>query len=379
MEQKSNAWKKWFYWFGFAVAVIVVYNLFSNFTAVKQWVGNLFEIVMPFLIGILIAYLLYLPCRKVEKGYQKIKVKAVQKRARGLSVFTVYVIAIIFIVLAFHFILPNIVQSFADLINNFGNYYNSSIEKINQLPEESILKSDAVIGIIDNIKNIDLKQYFNMERLAEYAKGVVNFASGIISIFVSLVVSVYVLIERRQIVHFMEKLLYAIFRPETCERIGNYFNKTNEVFFRFLASQFLDAIVVGILTSIAMSLLGVKYAILLGFFIGLSNLIPYFGAIVGVGISILITLFTGGLSKAIWMAIVVIVLQQIDANIINPKIVGSSLKISPLLVIFAVTIGGAYFGMLGMFLAVPIFAVIKIVIRDFVDDKDRIRKKQQES
>ena len=122
-----------------------------------------------------------------------------------------------------------------------------------------------------------------------------------------------------------------------------------------------------------MSLLGVKYAILLGFFIGLSNLIPYFGAIVGVGISIIITIFTGGIGKAIWMAVVVIILQQIDANIINPKIVGKSLEISPLLVIFSVTIGGAYFGVLGMFLAVPVFTVLKIMIEDYIDYREKMK------
>lgn len=111
----------------------------------------------------------------------------------------------------------------------------------------------------------------------------------------------------------------------------------------------LDAIVVGILTAIAMSIIGVKYAVLLGFMIGLFNLIPYFGAIIAVAVAILITIFTGGIGQAIIMAIVVIVLQQIDANIINPKILGSSLSISPLLVIFAVTIGWSIFGVLGCF------------------------------
>ena len=103
--------------------------------------------------------------------------------------------------------------------------------------------------------------------------------------------------------------------------------------------------------------------------IGLFNIIPYFGAIVAVGLSILITVITGGLSKAFWMALIVIILQQIDSNIINPKIIGDSLEISPLLVIIAVTVGGAYFGVLGMFLAVPVAAVFKIIINDWIEAK----------
>ena len=108
--------------------------------------------------------------------------------------------------------------------------------------------------------------------------------------------------------------------------------------------------------------------------IGLFNIIPYFGAIVGVAISALITVFTGGFSKAIWMLIVVIILQQLDANIINPKIIGNALKLSPILVIFSVTVFGAYYGILGMFLAVPIIALIKILVNDFIDY--RINKKE---
>lgn len=124
-----------------------------------------------------------------------------------------------------------------------------------------------------------------------------------------------------------------------------------------------------------MTIMGIKYAPLLGFFIGLFNMIPYVGAIIATAISAIVTLITGGLSQAIWMLIVVIILQQIDANIINPRIVGKSLKISPLLVLFAVTFGGAYFGILGMFLAVPVIAVIKILIDDFIRYRE-IRKRR---
>ena len=123
-----------------------------------------------------------------------------------------------------------------------------------------------------------------------------------------------------------------------------------------------------------MTIMGIKYAPLLGFFIGLFNMIPYIGAIIAVVISALVTLITGGLSQAIWMLVVVIILQQIDANIINPRIVGQSLKISPLLVLVAVTVGGAYFGILGMFLAVPIIAVLKILVEDYINYRLKLKE-----
>ena len=244
----------------------------------------------------------------------------------------------------------------------------------NDLPEDSILKSEKVTETIkeigDNIQNIDLKQYINPEKITGYIKSVIGVASGIFDIFVAIIVSVYILLQRGQIMRFFRRLSTAIFDEKICNKMEEYINSTNNIFYKFISGQLIDAVVVGIMVTIAMSIIGVKYAVLLGFLIGLFNIIPYFGAIIAVGISILITVITGGLSQAIIMAIVVIILQQIDSNIINPKIIGNSLEISPLIVIFAVTIGGAYFGVLGMFLAVPVAAVLKIVINDWVNYKN---------
>lgn len=375
MEEKKKGISKWFYWFLLGVSFIIVYKLLDNFGQIGEWIGNLFSILTPFVVGLIIAYLFYIPCRKVESWYTKANTKSLlYKKARAFSVLTVYLIALLIIILALRFVIPAISTSIMDFVNNFGNYYNATMKTIEELPEDSILKNEYVLNAVKSIQQIDLQQYLNLERIAEYAKGAINFANGIFDIFVALIVSVYLLLERRQILNFLKKLAKALFKKQTYGTIGHYFNQSNEIFFRFIASQVLDAIVVGILTSIAMSIIGVKYAVLLGFMIGLFNLIPYFGAIVAVAVAILITLFTGGFTQALIMAIVVIILQQIDANIINPRIVGNSLAISPLLVIFAVTIGGAYFGVLGMFLAVPIATVLKMIIENYIDYKNTLKK-----
>lgn len=271
--------------------------------------------------------------------------------------------------------MPVVVESVVELVNNFQGYWNTAVNRLNNLPEDSILKSEKVTETIkqigENIQNIDLKQYINPEKITGYVKSALSVASGIFDVFVAIVVSIYILLQRGQILNFCGKLATAMFDEKTCNKIGQYVDSTNRIFFKFISSQLLDAVIVGILVTIAMSIIGVKYAVLLGFMIGLFNIIPYFGAIVAVIISILITIITGGLSQAIIMAIVVIILQQIDSNIINPKIIGNSLEISPLLVIFAVTVGGAYFGVLGMFLAVPVAAVLKIVINDWLEYKNK--------
>ena len=261
-----------------------------------------------------------------------------------------------------------------DLLTNLPNYYNSITSKINELPEDNILRSEKAVEVMDNIKNIDLNQYINMEKIQSYIKSIISAVETIFNIFISVIVSIYILSQRNRIMKFLSRLTHSICKEKTYRKIRKYFNRGNEIFFKFLTSQILDAILVGILVSIAMTILKVKYAVLLGFLIGLFNLIPYFGAIVAVSIAIIVTILTGGFGKAVLMAVVVIILQQIDANIINPKIVGNSLEISQLLVILAVTIGGAYFGVLGMFLSVPIVTVIKIMIEDFIDEKEKKKR-----
>ncbi len=375
MEKKSKNWTKWLYWFSFAVAVIAVYKTLDNFGEITNSIGSFLDILMPFFIGILIAYILYLPCRKIENGLQKAKkAKWISKQARPISVIIVYIIAILLVILLFTFIIPPVVKSVIDLANNFQGYYNMAISTIQNMPEDSFLKNEIIMKAINSIQNIDLKEILNIEVLTQYAQGAISFANGIINTFVAIIVSAYILIDRRAIIGFFKKLAGATLKPKMYQNIDKYFNRSNTIFFNFLASQFLDAIVVGILTSIGMSLLGVKYAVLLGFMIGLFNLIPYVGAIIAVVVAGVITFFTGGLQQAIWMLVVVIILQQIDANIINPRIVGNSLKINPLLVIFAITIGGAYFGMLGIFLSVPVIAVVKLLLDDFIEYRNKKQK-----
>lgn len=374
MENKNKSWLKWIYWFTFAVAVIIVYKTLDSFNEIADFVRNLFRILMPFIMGTLLAYIFYIPSRKMESIYKKSKRKIISKRSRGLGVFTVYLIALILCIIIFNFVLPNISQSITDLLNNLPTYYSNTLETIENAPEESILNKINAKDIIESLQDIDISQIFSMETITQYAKGVINIATGIFDFFVAIIVSVYILLERREILNFGRNLSSALFKHKTYKNLGMYFRKTNNIFFRFLSSQLIDSVLVGIIISIALLIMKVKYAVLLGFMIGLFNMIPYLGAIIAVIVAILITLLTGGLGQAIWVTIVVVVLQQIDANIINPKITGSSLEISPILVIFSVTIGGAYFGILGMFLAVPICTVIKTFILDYINYRNKIKE-----
>ena len=374
MKDIKNNLTKWMYWFILAVSVIVVYKLLDNFSGIASAIGGFLDIIAPFLGGLLIAYILYIPASRIEKLFKKSKNKLINKNARKLGTLLAYAAAILIIIIAINLIIPTVISSIVELVNNFQGYFGTLLEEIASLPEDSFWKSEQVQSILDSIKKIDISQIINLDTIMQYAKGAMSLVTGVIDTFVMIVVSVYALLERGKILGFARKLTSAIFNKEFCIKIGEYFNDSNKIFYKFLSSQIIDAIIVGILATIVMSILKVRYSVLLGFMIGLFNIIPYFGAIVGVALAILITLITGGINQAIWMAISVIILQQIDANIINPKIVGNSLEISPLLIIFSVTVGGAYFGVLGMFLGVPVAAVLKILVNDYIDFKNEQKK-----
>ncbi len=373
MKNTKKDWSKWIYWFLLGIALILVYKGIDNYDSVMNGIKGLMNVLSPFIVGIFISYLLYMPARKFEEWFNKVKIKFIRKRSRVLGVITVYLIILAIIIILFSCIMPIVFGSIADFLNNLQGYITSAIENYNKLPEDSFFKGQIVQDAIHSLQNINIKQYFNVEQIIGYVTNAISAVFSVIDIFIAIIVSIYILTERKQIIAFLKKLTGAIFKENTYKNIDKYFNNSNEIFFKFIASQFLDAIVVGILVTIALTIMRVKYAPLLGFFIGMFNMIPYVGAIIATVIAVLVTLITGGLSQAIWMVIVVIILQQIDANIINPKIVGQSLKISPLLVLFAVTVGGAYFGIVGMFLAVPVIAILKILINDYIEYKNKLK------
>ena len=366
----SKEWKKWLFWFTFAVACIAVYKTVDSVTEIFAVIGEFLSMLMPFLMAVLVAYILYIPCRGVENWLKSAKLKLIKKHARGLSVLIVYTITVLLIFLSIKFIIPSVSESVTDLANNIPNYYNNAINYLNNVEKDSLLYKLNIKEYISSLQEIRIEKevvkWINFENISSYIQGIVGATNAIFDAFVTFIVSIYMLLERSDIKSFLHNLSKVMFDKKTNETIAKYYNKTNSIFFSFITSQIIDAFIVGIVTSIVMSLMNVKYAVLLGFIIGLFNVIPYFGAIVAVIFAVVITGFTGGITQALLVAVIVTALQQIDANIINPRILGSSLNLSPILVIFSVTCGGAYFGPLGMFLGVPVCAFLKLIILDFI-------------
>lgn len=371
---------KWLYYFLLGTALILVYKFVSDFSTLCEIVKRVISVIMPFIMAIILAYLFYKPVAFFERNFKKNKI--LSKIARPLSIFLTYGIAILLIVLLINWVIPPIKDSTTELINNIPTYLENAEKTIENAEEDSILKKIDVKAIKESITNIDVKSFISTERILDYAGKVIGVFGVVFNIFVTIVVSIYLLLQRGEIKEFLKKCAKAMFDSSTYVRVNKYFDKSNHILLDFIYCQIIDGIIVGVLTSIAMSIIGVKYGILLGMFIGIFNIIPYFGAIIAIVIAVLITLFTGGVNQALIMAVTVIILQQIDSNIINPKILGDGLKISPVLVIFAVTVGGEFFGIIGMFLSVPIVAIIKVLITDFMDIRIKIksyRKKLEEN
>ena len=379
MQEKQHK-PKLFKYLSLGIILIVIYKLLDNFASVQLWFNNFLSILMPFIMAGLVAYILYIPCKAIEKTFLETDKKFLVKRARGLSIFIVYLLVFAFIFMVINFIIPSLTESIKDLAESVPEFYTNTREYFSNLPQDSILRKINIDKIINNLQKIDIAEtvisWLSFENITHYAKGVVGFAGGIFDIFVIVVVSIYLLKERKKIKEFAKDFFKAIFDEETNKNISKYYKRANKVFSTFISSQVLDAFIVGALVTIVLLILKVKYAVMLGFLIGIFNVIPYLGAIIAVFIAGIITLFTGGLTKALLMLILVIILQQIDANVINPKILGTTLEISPILIIFSVTVLGAYFGILGMFLAVPIAAMIKVLLLDFIDERNKIKAKK---
>lgn len=368
---------KWFFYFSLGTFLIIIFKTIDSVYQIAVAFGNFLKVMMPFVIAIIFAYVLYLPAKSIEKLISSTKVDFLVKNKRRLSTFLIYFIVFFIIAIIFTFVIPSISTSAKELVNQAPKYIDMLNKYINEASEDSWIVRLGIREYISNLGDFDISskvmEYISVKNLWSYLQSILGGASIIFDIFVTIVVSVYILAGRDSIKKFLSDFSYAMLDDKAYELCASYARKMNTIFSGFVTGQLIDALVVGFITSIAMLILKVRYAVLLGFVIGLLNIIPYFGAIIGVVFAIIITLFTGGVKQTIIMGIVVIALQQIDANIINPRIIKGSLHISPILVILAVTIGGTYFGALGMFLGVPVLALLKEMLLDFLNFRNRVK------
>lgn len=373
-----GAYTKWILAFILGVALIAVYKTFDNLREVTDVILKILHVIKPFIAGFVIAYILNLPCKKIAGACRKSRFKFLQNHEKGISVLSIYSIAIILIVVLVWMIVPAAYRNFIDIYNflytNLPGYIESAAAFIqNNFGTHLIeVSPDTFIKTIqDFLTRIDLTQF------EKYAQGVMSVTSGVMTSFIAVIVSIYALLDKERILGAVKRVMNIFVPQEKLLKVTTYVLKTNDIFAAYLYSQLIDAAIVAVMATVALSALRVKYAIALGLLMGFCNLIPYFGAIVGAVTAILLTFFTGGLFKCIWTGIALLVLQQFDANFIGPRIMGNMLKLRPIWVIFAVTVGGGLFGVLGMVLSVPVLVVVKMIFSDYL--KTLEWKKSQKS
>ncbi|MDD6734867.1 MAG: AI-2E family transporter [Clostridiales bacterium] len=372
--KKLEKYSNWIIALVFTVIVIAVYKTFDNFHKIAGGLRVVMGILTPFVIGFVIAYILNMPAKKINALCVKSKYKFIRDKAKVISILAVYLAGALLLFIIIRSIVPALYNNIMDLYYNIPHYFDDAVSAV----ADWQTKHDLSLFEVDKIDAANalnnLLGKINVAEFSKYAKGVVSITSGVINVFIGIIISVYMLIDKEKIKNSVQRVMRIFIKEERTNKIISGVKRINDVFSRYVFCLLMDAVIIAVLSTIVLSLLRVRYAIILGGLIGVCNLIPYFGAIFASVFSIIITLITGGLFKAIWTAVSLLMLQQVDGNFIGPKIMGQMLDASPLWIIFAVTVGGGLFGVAGMIISVPILVVIKMIVSDYINMKESKEK-----
>lgn len=368
--------KRWLWYFSLAAALIIVFKLCDNIGQVFGTIGLVIRILTPFVAGLMIAFLLHKPSLWLEKRFLRLKGRFWQGASRPLSLTIVYLTVLGVLALLISLVLPHLVTSLIDLFKKLPGLLNEAIARLETMKTSGLLENLHVTEWLDGLYESLVQassQLISTENVMNALRGVLNFTTSIVDIVIAIIVSVYMLAGREHLTCEAKAVCGLFMTGERVNTLTDYGRKTAAIFYNYFYGALLDALVVGVVVSIGLSVFRVPYAVLLGLSLGLLNMIPYFGAIIGcIGI-VLVTLLTNNIYAAIGVAIFVIVVQQVDANIIQPRVVGSSVGLRPIYVLLAITLFGGLFGFWGIFLGVPIMAVIQMFVKDAIAYK---REKQ---
>jgi len=352
-------------------AIILIFRAWD----VLGFLSTILRVISPILVGVLIVYFVYIPYIKFEELYKKSKTKFISVNARYFSVVSIYTILTTLIVLFITFVIPILFASLIDLASNIPNYYNFIIEYVNNISDESILSTFNIKESLMNFTNNTLEQAFSPASIEAFAKSVLSLATSLFSVIISLIVSLYIILEKERIAKFFNYLSGVLFKEKTSIKLKEKLIQVNKVVFGFLSGKSIDSMINLVVVTTILLIFGVEYAILLGIIAAIGNFIPFLGSLIAVIIIGIISIVTSGFIETIPMLICLFIFQQLDGNFIEPRIMKKTLKINPVLVIISVIAGGALFGIVGMFLAVPVATIIKQLLFDYVEERKAIKIK----
>jgi len=370
----SNFKRFWLPLFLFVVAIIIFYKVVDRLPQVFSTILDLLGVISPFIAGLVIAFILYKPAYALETLIIKSKKKFLRKHARGMSVLGCYLGFFLLLAGMLYLILPRIFESVLNLVQDVPKYYDSAVNKLKNMagPEGKLfgIKVDDMLKKI-NINSILSFFDLNAKSIGKYATGILGATTAIVDVFMAFVVSVYVLLDRAKLAKSFIRIISLIVPRERVNKYKGLTIRVTGIFYRYIYSQLLDCVIVSILLLIVFSIIGIPYALLLAIFMGLCNMIPYFGSIIGGMIVVLMTLVSSGdILKALISLVCIIVIQQLDANIIQPRIISESVGLRPIYVLLAIMIGSGLFGFMGILISVPVMAVIRMIIGDYMQNLD---------
>lgn len=359
-----------------ALAVIVLSILFFlfivNFRHIRGFISNIFIILTPISFGLVMAYLFNFFLVMYEEGLLR-KVNMTHGKKRTLSMILTYLSIFILFGLFLQFILPQLITSLTGILTEIPTLVRSL--------------SDEIIELTNTVYIDDYLQNILVEKVNEFITFVVNLSTTILpmlanyslilmsrvwNIVLGLIISIYLLAEKERFAALMKKCLYALLPFQAANKTLELTELADNIFGRFLSGKILDSAIVGVMTFVILVVFKMPYPLLIAFIISITNIIPFFGPFIGAVPAFFIILFVS-INQAFIFLILIIIIQQIDGNIIGPKILGDSLGINAFWILFSLLISGKLFGFIGMIIGVPLFAFVYAIIKEVLES--RLQKK----
>lgn len=330
------------------------------------------------IIGLVLAYLLNPIMEFLErKLYKRLKGKMktdqkAKKLSRGLGIAGAILFLLIIIILLIAAIVPSVISCIVGVIDTLpGNVQNFiKVVQSGKLGEYEVTGtiSAMLTKLVDYVENWATKTLLPEAKtyLLQITSGMINIVKAVINFIVGIIVAAYVLMIKESLIGQSKKAIYAIFKPRQGNIIIETMHKADEIFGGFIIGKVIDSAIIGVICYVGCSILHIPDAMLVAVIVGVTNIIPVFGPFIGAVPSLLLVVVQSPW-HALYLLIFIIILQQVDGNIIGPKILGSSTGLSSFWVMFAILIGGGLFGFLGMLLGVPVFAMIYYIVQRLVN------------
>ena len=383
MRRRFNWDKQYLYWgitaFGVIAASIVFYMVFTHLPSINTGLGALVSILSPFVWGLVITYLLLPLMRRLEKKvFLPLCAKLMKKSkdggrglGRGLSVFVSLLVFFLVLVAMVYMLIPQLYNSVLMIVANSNSYLDNLTTWIRKLLEDYPgIQAVVTQGLGD--ANQDLMGWVQDTLLPRFGSFVTNVTSGVYTVFrgvynlvIGIIVSAYILGGYENVMAGVRRVSYSLFTLERAESLRGLVRFVDKTFMGFITGKLLDSAIMGIICYIFCAIASMPYALLISAIVGITNIIPFFGPFIGAIPSAFIILLVDP-PKALIFVIFIILLQQVDGNIIGPKILGSSVGINGFWVMFAIIAGAGLFGFWGMLLGVPVFVLIYTGIDNWI-------------